>query len=189
MMKADCEICRGSGVIRLPIYRREKVVDFSATPVAEESSRSYACPECSDSIPQERLAVVQYHSLVDSRINDPEFVRHAKDSAAHNIVASLLKGGFIRFERGPNDDRELQYPMRATVGVVSLTQVATLEQRIADHQEELARDVIDEAARQIRNWRSNRTEDEGTLEKEYAVQFVNEAFRTVLAKRSSMKVA
>lgn len=191
-MKADCVICRGSGVIRLAIYRRTRIGDFNtesiadAEPIAEESSRSYPCPECSDRLPQERLAVVQYHSLLDSEINDPEYVRHAKHVAAHELVAGLLKNGFIRFERGPNDARDLQFPMMATIGVVSLKTVATLEQRIAERQDELAREVVSEAAKQIRIWRSAYTGDDGTIHKGQAVDSIQAALTRVLAKRSSM---
>ena len=79
--------------------------------------------------------------------------------------------------------------MLATVGVVSLTRVASLERRVAERQEELAREVISEAAEQIRNWRSAYTGDEGTIQKGQAVDFVNAALPAILTRRSSMKAA
>lgn len=190
-MKADCEICRGSGVVRLPIYPRVRVGAFSAERVAkiEETSRSFACPECANSVPQERVAVIKCHSLVDSRIDDPGYIEAAKREAAFQLSAEILKAGFIEFERGPDDTRHLAFPVRATVGIVSRTDVATLEQRVSEHQERLAQEVIAEAAKQIRVWRSAYGGDELTIQKGQAVDSLNAALTRILAARSSMRAA
>lgn len=185
--KADCDICRGCGVIHLPIYRRAEFFDVNSSPVAGEISRSYPCPECANIIPQDRVAIVHHNSHIDSQIEGyPDVMRSVKRDMVCGLAVDLLDSGFIRFERGQTDYR-LRIPMRATVGVMSLKHVATLEQRIVDRQEELACEVISEAAKQIRIWGSHYSGDEGKISKGQAVDSVNAALTQVLARRSSRK--
>lgn len=187
MIKHDCEICRGSGVIRPPIYRRaQAAVDFNVDAITE-SSRIYPCPECADTTPQERVAIVQYHTLVDSMVGDPAYVEAAKSNAAHQLIAGLLKGNFIRFKRGPNDAREFNFPVQATIGVVSQKNVADLEARVAEHQEQLAREVMAEAERAIDHWGSYYNHQ--SIRKDDATRSIREALAAVLAKRASWKAA
>jgi hypothetical protein len=153
--KYDCEICRGRGLVRLPLYRRA-TVSFEATATSiEESYREYPCPECSDQAPLERVAVLDVHSMVDARIDTPEFREHAMRHAALRLVDELLKADFITLERGKTDTFRERYPVVATIGVVSKKQVATLERRIADRQDEVAKVVALEAKKQIDNWGSH----------------------------------
>lgn len=189
-MKRDCEICRGSGRVRLPIYRRATMTAFGAGPIAAaEISRDYPCPECSDTVALDQLAVLQQHAFMDARINEPGYIDAAKRQAAHGLVAGLIERGFIRFERGPDDLAQMLFPVYATIGAVSPTHVATLEQRMAEHQEELAREVMAEAARGIRVWGSAYHGDEGSIEKEQAVDAVNDALRLVLQRRAAVRTA
>lgn len=184
-----CEICRGAGMVRFPIYRRATITSrYVDSPSIEESSRSYPCPECAPTIPEERLAVVQYHSWGDSQlINEPGYAEASKRRAIHELAELIFSQGFVRFERGPDDGLELGYPMRATIGVVAPKRIATLEQRISEHQEELARDVAENAAADIANW--------GVyfgalnISKDMAIGFVRSALKRVLAKRAEMRPA
>ncbi len=175
-MKRDCEICRGAGLIRLPLYRHAAVNYGQDGPVSiEESSRTYPCPECANTIPQERLAVLQSHTLVDSRINDPRFAQHVKSGAAHMLVDELLKNGFITFARGPDDNGQMAYPMVATIGVVSPKHVANLEDRIAERQAIIATELADEAVKQISNWGSFYSgPDYGIITKSRAIELVRQ---------------
>jgi hypothetical protein len=190
-VKANCEICRGSGLIRVPIFKRSVGPrDVPAFGDRDETSRSYPCPECSGSIPQERLEVVQYHGMVDMRDydGDPEFKRYVARNAAHNFVDALLQEGFIRYESGPGDSSlGMRVPIRATLGVVSPRHVATLEQRIAVRQEELAREVIIEAERQIVMRPPPYTGAEGFIWKLGAVEAVKNALHVVLEKSAAMR--
>ena len=182
-MRKDCDICRGSGFIRLPVYQRVSAISLSAGDTVMENSRSYACPHCRLVMQEDRISVIEHYSCVDSRIDDPGFFRHAKDHAAHNLVGSLLDGGFIKFERGEDDLRELSFALRATVGVVSVAHVSSLESRISAHQEALAHEVINEAERKILVWGSSYSGASGSISKQQAIDSVHEALRRVLEKR------
>lgn len=193
MARYDCEVCCGRGLVRLQIQRRTSVVDFKAAEmipmVAELAYRDYPCPECGDVIPLERLATVEFHSMVNNQITDPEFTKHAMNGAAHRLIDELLAKNFIRMQRGPDDSSQFRYPLVATLAVVSPQHVATLEDRVAQHQEVVAQEVVDEAIRQISNWCSDYTGDEGRIRKSEAIDDVRRALKDVLAKRTQKKVA
>lgn len=182
MPRYDCEICGGSGMVRLPIYRRASVFSVDIGPQIEESCRSFACPECADAIPIERLAVIEFHSLVDSHIDDPAFVDHAKRHAAHRLVDVMLRKSVISLKRGKEDASRFCYPMVATVGVVSPTDVAKLEELIAARQGEVAREVAEEAKRQIDNWGSHY--GRADILKRDARRMVDDALKIVLRNRA-----
>lgn len=155
-MSANCEICRGAKIVRLAIYRSVPMTICDGIEEAEAPPwREFPCPECGMSVKQERVAVLEAHAMVDSRIDDPSFADHTHRSAAHQLVEHLLKGGFITFERGPVDQRWMRYPVVASLGAVSPGQVATLEQRVAERQDQVAIAVAREAKRQIDNWGSH----------------------------------
>lgn len=184
MTNSRCEICRGSGLVRLPIYRTASVTAFdNSAQIIEESARNYPCPECADLVPQERLALVQYHSLVDARCTDQEYIEAANNDAAHMLVGALLKGGFIRFEHGKKDARRLTFPVQATIGVVSTKHVATMEERIAERQDTFACEVIAEAALRINEWGSSA--GTGAIYKTQAIDELSLALRRLLSKRKS----
>lgn len=185
----DCEVCSGSGLVRLPLHRRAVMPRFDAIEIIESAYREYPCPECGDVIPLERLATVEFHSQVSSRTADSEFKKHAMHGAARRLIDGLLAKNFIRFKRGPDDPRQLTYPLVATLAVVSPTHVATLEDRVAQHQEVVAKEVVEEAVRQISNWCSEYTGDEGRIRKSEAIEDVRRALKDVLAKRTQNKPA
>ncbi len=179
-MSGDCEICRGEGKIRLPIYRRSVAFVLGETPTLEHSHRTYPCPECGESIHQDHIAVVSRHLTVAAHDGGPDYDRHMREAAAHRLVSELLRGGFIRFERGKTDDREMTYPVRATLGVVAIHHVATLERRITQHQAAVAREVAAEAAHLINRWGSYYGDT--TLHKAQAIDSLGAALTAVLAR-------
>jgi hypothetical protein len=185
MTRYDCEICRGAGTIRLPIYRRMTALAVNASPVMEEHSRKYPCPECSESVAFARVAVIGTIQAVDTRIDDPEYIEHVKHSAAHNLIEEIIKGGYVKIESGPPDTRELRHEFRVTLGVVSQKQVATLEERVAQRQIEIAQEVTDEAATQINNWDSYYGHSE--ILKRDAIRMVRESIKAVLVKRAAWR--
>lgn len=188
-IRHDCEICQGSGKIRLPIYRRAVAVAFDGAPMLEESSRSYACPECGgDGVPHDRIAIVtRHHDVVAHDEGGEDYIRHMTMAAAHRLIDQLLRGGFIRFEKGPHDPLLMTYPVRATVGVVSLGHVASMERRIAHHQEAVAREVVAEAAKQINSWGAYYGDT--TVHKAQAVDSLHSALAAVLTKHPVLRAA
>ena len=180
----DCDICGGRQVVTLAIQRRAAVVSgFNGTepPKPELLSRSYPCPNCVDLIPVERIATVSFHAVMDSRITDPDYERHAKASAAHSLIDGIVKNNLIQYRKG--SPQGLRIPMIATVMVAAPHHVATMEQRIAEHQEIVAREVIEEAAKHIMNWGSYYGEQQ--ISKGEAITGMHDALRTVINNRKA----
>lgn len=149
MKTQPCEICRGSRIVRLPIYRpvSAQIQDMSAAVAMEATSRDYPCPECGGAVKEDRIAVLDAHAMGESRINDPEFHRHARRTAAHMLIDLLVEGDYIAYERGPIDSMHLRYPVIATLGVVSKGNVASIEARAIERGMQLAQAVADEAVK------------------------------------------
>jgi hypothetical protein len=183
MTKHDCEICRGNGLVRLPIYRRLMACTIDAAPEPVESSRDYPCPECGDAITIGQVGALREESLVASYINEPGFIDHVREGLAHLLAAQLLKDGYIKFRRGPNDDQRMRFQMVAMVGVVHPSKLDTLEQRIAERQDVVAREVADEAAHQIDNWGSHY--GRADILKRDAGRMIRDALQIVMKRRKS----
>lgn len=149
-----------------------------------ESPRDYPCPECGDAVTigqvqalrQEGFATLQY-------ANEPGFISHVREGLAHQIVSQLLEDGYIKFRRGPDDDRVMCFQMVATVGVVHPSKLDILEQRIAERQDVVAREVADEASHQIDNWGSHY--GRADILKRDARQMVKDALQIVMKRRQT----
>jgi hypothetical protein len=104
----------------------------------------------------------------------------AMSSAALALGRALLMHGLIRFEEGKTDARNLTTPFIATVGAVSPTQVATLEQRIRQHQDRMARELAARAGAEIRNWGSALRYADTRIDKTRALNLIADALDDVL---------
>jgi hypothetical protein len=178
-MRKQCDICRGSRVIRLPIYRPLSVSAgpaFEAESI-EASSREYPCPECGHKVDMDRVAVLDVHSRIDLRYEDQPFEQHIRDHLAHLLVDHLLRGDYITFEKGEPDTHSVSRAIVASLGVVSKSQIATFEQRLALRQDQLARVAAEEAIKQIDNWGSHygRT----GIAKDDAAKFIRDAVKRI----------
>jgi uncharacterized protein YlaI len=151
----DCEICGGSGKIRLPVRQRLNATTSDSIP-AMSPIRTYPCPECGEKISQEKIKIIQTEERVDGRINDPDFLEHCRGSIAHQMVSFLHKERMITFTRHSADDRDYSYRegylLRGKLGVLSPRVVATFEERVRERQKMVAGQVIDQAIKDIRNW-------------------------------------
>jgi hypothetical protein len=185
-MKYDCEICRGAGRVRLPVYRSLTVAHFDANAASDfdtrEASREYPCPECGDSVSLGKIHAGKSETFASSQIEDPQYLDRVRGGLARALADQLLEKGFIRFQRGPIDDRNCRFGMVATVAVAQQGALDTLEQRIAERQEAVGVQVADEAARQIDNWGSYYGHSE--ILKRDARRLIGEALKTVLHKFS-----
>lgn len=110
-------------------------------------------------------------------------MQEACRAATQALVDKLLDEDLIQFELGPEDALNLTVAVRATIGVVSPRHVASLEERIAERQEAVAREVAEQGARNIRAWGRAYSGDEGNISKGQAVSSLWEALRAVLARR------
>lgn len=183
-MGYDCDICRGAGKVRLPVYMRLRAVMVpDANLVMEESSREYPCPECADMTCLERVWAAREETHVASYIKEPGFLDHVRSGLARQLASHLLEHDYIKFERGPEDDQNIRFQMRATVGVVRPGQLGNLEERISERQTEVAKEVAEEAERQINNWGSHY--GHADILKRDATRMVRDAIKAVLTKRAA----
>jgi len=176
-----CEICRGEQTIRLPIHRESRVFsDLTDSQSPVPAVRSYPCPECAETVTQNRVSIVRYHSIMDAGDgSDPRFADYVRREAANAFGDFILESGFIQFERGPNDIQQMTFPTKATIGVVSPKHVATLEERIVERQMQIAGEVVTAAVVGITNWNSRFNGPEGSIPKDQAATEVREAMQCV----------
>ena len=146
-------------------------------PAVTESAREFPCPQCSENVPTERIAVVEQVSLFDTRINDPAFLDHVRSCAAHSLIKPLLEAGFITMETGKDDPHNMTRQIIAKLGVVSPKIVATLEERALEAGRKLAAAVVQDAATKIRNWGSEYDDGFGSLGKDTSIRLLQEALR------------
>lgn len=183
----DCDICDGRKMVSLRVIRPLQPFTMRAETdplVPIVSSRDFPCPQCSDQVATERLGILQHHAELWR--DDTRYVEAAMTDAAKYLGREMLKHGFIQFEFLPPAKEDVfGGRLRATVGVVAPTVVASMEERIAERQTEIARHVVSEAARRIYNCGA----DYGwtSIRKERAEEILHEAIKTVLAKRAEWK--
>ena len=187
MMKSECEICRGQRRVRLPVYKAASAAPFDGhTKTMGEAYREFPCPECSDQIPIERVHAATELGLADSRYVDaPGFRDHINAMLADQLAHFLLREGYIEFEKGPVDEKQLNFGVRATLGVVSPKQIESLDERISKRQTEVAEQVATEAKHQISNWGAFYGHLQ--ISKADAHRMVDDAIRIVMAKRAAWK--
>lgn len=183
-----CDICRDSGVVRLPTYRPVAPETSPDIPNIDESSRTYPCPQCAPNISSDRLKIITASGIVRYPDEGEQAKDYAREAIANIIAHHLLREDMIRFETkntsasfpfGPG------YSIIGTVGVVAPATVATFEQRVAESGKRLAAEVAQEAIAQIDNWESASRYHDHRIYKSDASRFIMEALRTVTNKKES----
>lgn len=181
---AHCIVCRGSGVVRLPVYRQlEALHSLGFDEAVDSAYREYPCPECKElSAPYSRLAIEKTERMMDARA--PAAYRDAmRRGMVHAIADKIFELGLVSFEEGPENTRLLAIPVRATIAVVAPVEVAKLEERVAQRQIEVAEALVAETSEQIANWGSfyhGRTG--GSVGKYQAIEWLQEALKKVKAR-------
>lgn len=181
MAKSDCNICRGRGVITLPVYPPLRTPPGpSAVPRAvslDELQRDFPCPQCTEYVSETRIAVVGEESVAAAWAGVPDEAWQRR--LATLLVSHLLDHGYIAFSKGEEDELRGTFPVRAEVGVVALATVASLEQRVAARQDSVARRVAERAKVLLGNWGAayNRT----WVEKETAYREIDAALTRTLS--------
>jgi hypothetical protein len=179
----DCVICQGCRTVRLPVChplsaRADLAAELDQAPEPRESSRSYPCPECSPAadVVEVAQARAEYPQVEFARASD-----HLRSSIAHSLADHLLRHGLIEFCDFPSVSGDsTMREMRGKVGVVSIKHRRSIEERIAEHQEDVARDVVLTACADIRNWGS--AYGIPMIGKDMACRSVHGALRVALAK-------
>lgn len=185
-----CEICRGARVIRLPLYKEMTAVpmDNSSTSSNADFVKTFPCPECGETVPFERVAIIRHTSEVITHRHDKDFVEYSKQSAASQLLAFLVDKDAIDFEWGPVDTLRLTQPLRATLAVVSKTHVASMEDRIFARQGAIASKLVEAAIRGITNWNSQYVGPSGHIQKSVAISEIMEALRLTLGSIPAVRI-
>ncbi len=188
---ATCEICGGARVVHFHRRQPLKAVargDSAPTDADQVQVATYPCPECAASVSFDRVQIstASTSQIIDRRMAaDEQFMDAVRRDAAFALVDHLMRDGFITFavRRSPGDPDEFteRVAHTAKVGVLAPKVVATLEERVAERQSEVATEVVDEAISDIRNWGS----DFGwtSIDKEQAYRSIKDALAAVLLRR------
>jgi hypothetical protein len=190
-VSVKCLVCAGSRKIRLPLRYplSASLSDAEMTVDPRPMYKEFACPECAPKVPEERVAILEFHAAVSAMIDDPGYEKHAREAAAHNMVSLLLRDGFIQFRKGPVNEIDMRYELTGRLGVVSTAVVALMEERIAERQTEVAREVEERAIEAVANWGSYYTGNEGTIFKSQAIDAISRAAKWVFADRDKRRAA
>lgn len=181
----DCEICGGARKIRLPIRRKLSMRPaMNAKIELEESSREYACPECSEVADDNSVMVAFAQEDYPAQYaKDPQFMEYLHRSMVPALAARLIADGFVRFVDGPEDKNMMRKSLRGYVGVVAVGAAKRIEDRINERQWEMAEKIIQEAADAVQHWGSHYTGRSGPINKSDAVRQIFDALKTAKSKK------
>lgn len=129
------------------------------------------------------LGVLCEMTEVDSRYQVPDDV--IKEDLAHQMVSLLLKHDLIEFRRSPVDGHQIRYAMTGTLLVAPRKTASNFEEFAKDRAGAVAREVVDEAGRQISNWGSHFGHSD--ILKQDANRLMGEAMRSVLNRLGAWK--
>lgn len=190
-MHEQCDICRGRGVIGVPVYRplrTSRIFDSDVTKAElGEGWRDFACPQCAPKVAEHSIAFVQAEISIDPRYEDQDgyaaLVRRDLLHAIAEVLAREQSDGFLVTERGPLGEFSGRIPLTGTIGVVSKTVIASMEQRIAERQMEVAAEVVERVAGLIRMWGRERYIEPENIPKLAALGLLDKAVDDVKRKR------
>ena len=184
MGRHDCDICGGRGKIRLPVMHKTSMRPAANAKIElAESSREYACPECSEIADDNRVMVMGAQEEYSAHLaKEPQFMERIHGYLARPIAEMLIRDGFVRFVDMPIDETRMTKATRAYVGVVAVGAAKRIEDRINERQWEMAEKVLHEAADAVRNWGSHYTGRGGPINKDDAVRQMFEVLKIARAK-------
>lgn len=116
-----CDICQDNKFISLPIRRdlsvEDMIGDYSIPVKAEDTSRTFPCPQCTKMVPFERVRAMRAVTRVDfetfGKLQNP-----VERSLAQQFGAYLHKEGLIRFDNDSLNNKGTSVKIRATLNVV-----------------------------------------------------------------------
>jgi hypothetical protein len=186
-MTDRCPVCRGSKIIRLPLYSEARA-DFPQIAVQVEiNARTYPCPECAPTTTKDRIAIVQVGAQACARYRGGDrgdsYTAHLRHMLAHRIADEMLSGNMIVCEEGEPVPVFETIPLRATIGIVSPAHVATMQERIEQGSWPIVQQVADRAKALIRNWGSATLYGKDEIAKGDAYRQIDDAMREIEKER------
>lgn len=154
-MRHDCDICGGSGVIILPTRRPValSIREGAAARPIRDTSRIYACPECSDDTPITRCAVIEADATYDATLFD-RLRNDGRRQMARGFAHKILAQGLMVINKPVRDDLRHTITETAVLGIVSPYKVKTFEERLKERQDDRAVQLAGRITAEIVNWGS-----------------------------------
>lgn len=180
-MPEYCDVCQGRRTIVLPLYPR---IDYSKLPerelVIDASRKTFPCPQCGDAAPVDRVLHLGYDSQFPENERDtPAMEAASRKAIALEMGKRLLDAGLITFR---TRNRGIEgFTVEGKIAVVSPKTCATLEERIAERQMDVAKELAAEIQRQIANWGS--AYDRDNIGKATAGYLIGESVKKIVAER------
>jgi hypothetical protein len=183
----NCKVCGGRGLVTLAVRPDSAVMmDPAESAFPSGHHENFPCPACSPQAPAEKVRLLEARAVIGVR---PEHVgshlnSHRCESLARQLASFFLYHDMITFSEKPALDDRVYGPaieLTAVLGVIDKKQVATMKERIEEHQHGFACEVAAEAREQIRNWGSDYGWD--SIKKDDACRFISEAVGTTLKRR------
>src|SRR5574343_485305 len=91
-----CEICDGSGKIRLPVKKKD-VLSYDNLPSLEV--REYPCPECNSTLSYDNIQILSAQEVIPSEDDVPDIYEYVTSSIGVNIGKTLAEDGYIQFTK------------------------------------------------------------------------------------------
>lgn len=183
-MRKTCDICSGGGRVTLPVRRPTRAYSESDADVpmaAERNYREYDCPECSKPVTAEVgfVKVITATEVYEAEYEvHPGFIENLVGHLAYSIADKARSEGVVsvEFSKGQGPLYHDPKVATATVGFVSPSFVASIEQRAAAKASEMLDGVAEDAAKSISVWGSEYSDNSGAISKSMAMRFVRQAF-------------
>jgi hypothetical protein len=158
-----CPVCRGSKTIRLPYLRRLEVSFEEASledlVASEPATKTYPCPECSVSVPQDKVRTLELQQQVPGHVweyaNDQgQIVDRAVDSMVRGIADHLLQAGIIqhRVDKTPGEHDPNDRTIRVAVSVVDPHEARTISEHRRVNQERVVRVALNRVHDEVKVW-------------------------------------
>ncbi len=188
-MTYKCKHCQDRKYI-LKVEEMPLRMDFTSTEVSLQKGPSVTrepCPYCKDTQVDERIYILTSSCTIDAMFagaDNSSLLAHQRHHLSYGLIDKLLSEGFIRVRQSEPDRYTQQYEVSVEMAVVHPTKIMPMEIRIQKHEDSFAEDVVQEAIKQILNWRSVYSDSSGAISKIQAATMVQEALSTVKNRRN-----
>lgn len=187
--KRDCLVCCGRGSVTLAHIQPMTVAMVSGDDPGcqwERRSADYPCPACALKVSMDETATFAADTKIATEwLEEPRALQCAKESATHRIAVKLVELGMVTFDIAKAKDPWKPSTVTAVLGVISPKATASVEERIAERQLDVAQEIANTAKAKISHWGSYYSGNDGGISKGLAMSYVDEAVRDVKARRET----
>lgn len=170
--------------MRMP-SARFSLASVAMSAIAEESYRTYPCPECNQQTAAEEKVAILYAASEFKRDPVPDGAKpDIAMSLARSVADKLLTDGLIEIVEEKRGDDTL---FLAKCAVVSPKVATRIEKRAYDAMKGVLEKVAEAAERSIAVWGSHYTGREGMISKGQAIDYMRASFDAALKEHEEKK--